>query len=251
MKILFSPNSPYVRKCLVTARELGLDRRIELLPSNANPVNRDQTIIKDNPLGKVPTFFTDEGQVLYDSRVICEYLNDLGGGSLFPAAGRARWKALTLQSLGDGMLDAALLARYEDVDAARGAALGRVAGRAARQDRDLACGTRGRRVAARQAAIDIGTITVGCALWYLDLRYADLGLARAASEGCGLVCRGEPARVVRGDLEPRLMPASAGAVFNPPWRRNPSPRAPTWLSRWPGSLRALPAWRSTARVRVT
>ena len=66
MKLLFSPFSPYVRKCLVTANELGLDGRISLLASAANPVNRDQTIIPHNPLGKVPTFFTDDGEALYD-----------------------------------------------------------------------------------------------------------------------------------------------------------------------------------------
>jgi glutathione S-transferase len=64
MKILFSPFSPYVRKCLVTAMELGIDASITLLPSNAHPVNRDQNIIAVNPLGKVPTFFTDDGRVL-------------------------------------------------------------------------------------------------------------------------------------------------------------------------------------------
>jgi len=64
MKILFSPFSPYVRKCLVTAHELGLGDRVQLLPSNAHPVQRDREIIASNPLGKVPTFFTDDGQVL-------------------------------------------------------------------------------------------------------------------------------------------------------------------------------------------
>ena len=73
-----------MRKCLVAAHELGLADRIEKLPSAAGPVARDQTIIASNPLGQVPTFFTDDGQVLYDSRVICEYLNVLGGGALFP-----------------------------------------------------------------------------------------------------------------------------------------------------------------------
>ena len=73
MKIFFSPTSPYVRKCLVAAHELGLGDRIALLPSNANPVQRDRDLIALNPLGKVPTFIADDGQVLYDSRVICEY----------------------------------------------------------------------------------------------------------------------------------------------------------------------------------
>jgi glutathione S-transferase len=113
MKLFFSVTSPYVRKCLVVAHELGVSDRITLLPSNAHPVNRDATIIAANPLGKVPTFFTDDGTPLYDSRVICEWLDATHGGTLFPRDGAARWQALVLQSLADGVLDAALLARYE------------------------------------------------------------------------------------------------------------------------------------------
>ena len=172
MKILFSPFSPYVRKCLVTAHELGLSDRITLLPSSANPVNRDPEIIPLNPLGKVPTFFADDGQVLYDSRVICEYLNDLAKGSLIPAAGSARWQTLTLQALGDGILDAALLARYED--SARPAERQWPQWRAAQLDKaetslahlDAHPGLLANRV-------DLGALAVGCALWYLDLRFAD------------------------------------------------------------------------------
>lgn len=173
MKILFSPFSPYVRKCLVTAMELGLNERITLLPSNAHPVNRDREIIAVNPLGKVPTFFTDDGQALYDSRVICEYLNDFAGGSLFPG-GAARWPTLTLQSLGDGMLDAALLARYEDV--ARPEALHWAEWKAAQLDKvatSLAALEATPQVLAGR--VDIGVIAIGCALWYLDLRFPDLG----------------------------------------------------------------------------
>ncbi|MDB5859708.1 MAG: Glutathione S-transferase [Ramlibacter sp.] len=174
MKILFSPFSPYVRKCLVAAHELGLNDKLQLLPSNAHPVNRDQEIIRDNPLGKVPTFHSDDGQVLYDSRVICEYLNDLARGSLFPASGTARWQALTLQALGDGMLDAALLARYEDV--ARPEALRWPEWRAAQLDKaETALAHLDARPALLAQRVDIGAITVGCALWYLDLRFADFG----------------------------------------------------------------------------
>lgn len=172
MKILFSPFSPYVRKCLVTAHELGVVDRVQLLPSNANPVNRDQEIIPVNPLGKVPTFFTDDGQVLYDSRVICEYLNDLARGSLIPAAGSARWQTLTLQALGDGMLDAALLARYEDV--ARPAERQWPQWRAAQLDKvetSLAHLDAHRELLANR--VDLGALAVGCALWYLDLRFSD------------------------------------------------------------------------------
>jgi len=171
MKILFSPNSPYVRKCLVTAHELGLADRLQLLPSNAHPVQRDQQIIPHNPLGKVPTFFADDGMVLYDSRVICEYLNDLAHGALFPA-GPQRWETLTLQSLGDGILDAALLARYEDV--ARPEPLRWSAWRAGQLDKaETSLAHLGAHVQSLAGRVDIGTIAVGCALWYLDLRFAD------------------------------------------------------------------------------
>lgn len=175
MQIYFSPFSPYVRKCLVTAHELGLNDRVQLLPSNANPVTRDQAIIARNPLGKVPTFVTDEGAVLYDSRVVCEYLNDLAKGSLFPAGGDARWATLTLQALGDGILDGALIARYEDV--ARPEPLRWPEWRAAQLDKaetSLAHLSAHPELIA-PGRVDIGTLTVACALWYLDLRFADFG----------------------------------------------------------------------------
>ena len=173
MKIYFSLFSPYVRKCLVTAHELGFNDRIQLLPSNANPVQRDQQIIAKNPLGKVPTFITDSGAVLYDSRVICEYLNEVGNGRLFPRSGDARWATLTLQALGDGMLDGALIARYEDV--ARPEALRWSDWRNAQLDKaETSIGhlsTNPDLIAPDR--VDIGTITVACALWYLDLRFDD------------------------------------------------------------------------------
>lgn len=114
MKLHFSPTSPYVRKCMVSAHELGVADRITLLPSKAHPVDRDATLVATNPLGKVPAFITDDGLVLYDSRVICEWLDSSFNGRLFPREGTARWHALVLQSLADGILDAALLARYEE-----------------------------------------------------------------------------------------------------------------------------------------
>src|SRR5690606_33165418 len=105
--------SPFVRKCLVVASELGLADRIEKLPSAAHPINRDPIIIETNPLGQVPTFFTDDGLAIFDSRVICEYLNNLVQGPIFPKESQDRWLTLTEQSLADGVLDAALLARSE------------------------------------------------------------------------------------------------------------------------------------------
>lgn len=174
VKLYFSPTSPFVRKCLVSAHELGLAARIELLPSAAHPVQRDASIVARNPLGQVPTLITDDGLALYDSRVICEYLDDLGGRRLFPATGALRWRALTLQSLADGMTDAALLVRYEQAarpealrwpDWQRGQ-LDKIATSLAAVEADAE---------ALQGRVDIGTVALGCALWYLELRFADLG----------------------------------------------------------------------------
>lgn len=172
MKIYFSPASPYVRKCLVIAHELGLAERIEKLPSNAHPVNRDRVIIADNPLGQVPTFFTEEGGVLYDSRVICEYLNALANGAMFPAEGARRWSVLTQQALADGMLGACLIARYEDV--ARPEALRWADWRAAQLDKvTTGLAWMEARIDELQS-IDIGTISLACLLGYLDFRFPNL-----------------------------------------------------------------------------
>jgi hypothetical protein len=160
MKLFYSGASPYVRKCMVVAHELGLAARIEHLPAAAHPVNRDPNIVRNNPLGKVPTLLTDDGTVLYDSRVICEFLNELGGGKLFPGGGAQRWQVLTEQSLGDGILDAALLARYEG--AMRPEPL-RWADWTTGQLDKIHCGLRHR---CRPTACDRvdGTITMGCVL---------------------------------------------------------------------------------------
>ena len=118
MKLYQSATSPFVLKVRIAAAELGLLDRIEMLDVSqeykaGGPLAREQNIIKTNPLGQVPTLLTEGGSTIADSRVICEYLDRLGGGSLFPAAPTARWNALTEQSYGDGLLDAALAARYE------------------------------------------------------------------------------------------------------------------------------------------
>jgi glutathione S-transferase len=174
MKLFHSPASPYVRKCLVAARELGLADRIEFLPAAAHPVNRDASIVAHNPLGKVPTLIADDGTVLFDSRVICEYLDATAGHRLFPPSGPARWNALVLQSLGDGIMDAAVLARYESnmrPEPLRWADWN--AGQLAKVTSSLA--EVERRAAGFGERVDIGTIAIACALGYLDLRFAPLG----------------------------------------------------------------------------
>ena len=106
MKLCFAPTSPYVRKCLVVAHETGLIGRIEIVP--VNPWRADSPIVAVNPLGKVPALVTDDGAALFDSRVVCEYLDSLHDGrKLFPLAAAARWRALAQAALGEGILDAA------------------------------------------------------------------------------------------------------------------------------------------------
>jgi len=171
MRLRYSQTSPYVRKVLMAAIELGLGDRIEREATDA--WSSETTLPRDNPLGKVPALVADDGMVLYDSPVICEYLDGLaGGGKLFPPSGAARWKALRFQALADGICDAAILCRLErnlrpadkrwDVWDAR--QIGAVT----------------RSLDALEAMADdldvrptIGTLSVLAALGYLDFRFAD------------------------------------------------------------------------------
>jgi glutathione S-transferase len=110
MKLTASGASPYVRKATVCAILRGIDGQIEKWVIAAT----DPVLAQSNPLAKVPTLLTDDGLALFDSPVICEYLDSVGSAApLFPAAGPARWKALRLHALGDGILDASQPRRRE------------------------------------------------------------------------------------------------------------------------------------------
>ncbi|ALM85603.1 glutathione S-transferase family protein [Bordetella sp. N] len=195
MKLLYAPTSPFVRKVMVCALITGLADRIQWLDSAAHPINRDARIAAHNPLAKVPTLILDDGpgldgpgldgpgldgpgrasQALYDSRVICEYLADLAGNAhLFPPAGAKRWTALTQQATGDGLLDAALLARYEHT--ARPEDKQWTAWREAQLVKVQAALATIETLAPSLQCVDpsIGDITLGCALGYLDFRYPEL-----------------------------------------------------------------------------
>ncbi|MBN9467278.1 MAG: glutathione S-transferase [Bosea sp.] len=174
MKLFFSPQSPYVRKVLIVAHELGCLSQIETVPTAAHPVQRNAALIASNPLGQIPALELADGRLIYDSRVICDYLNETCGGAIVPATGPARWRALTEQALGDGMLAAALLARYET--AARPPELRWPAWLEGQLDKAVTSLDAIERDAASLAdRVDIGTITIACALGYLDLRFPDFG----------------------------------------------------------------------------
>jgi glutathione S-transferase len=172
MKLRYSPTSPYVRKVIVAAIEVGVEGRIEVVPTD--PWDPETDLPDDNPLGKVPTLITEDGMTLIDSSVICEYLDRLHDGPpLFPPAGEVRWQALRWRVLGDGILDASVSRRVEDKFHERHL---RSADWIARQKRTIE-----RTLAAlerevseiSQAPITIGHISVGCALGYLDLRFPE------------------------------------------------------------------------------
>jgi len=170
MQLHHNSMSPFVRKVMVLAAETGLADRIEPVNRMMTPVSPDAALCADNPLGKIPCLVTDDGMALYDSRVICQYLDSLHDGpKMVPAAGAARWTALRREALGDGILDAAIIARYETFLRPQER---RWDAWTLNQKKKVA-----RSLDALEAenleGLDIGTITIGCALGYLDFRYAD------------------------------------------------------------------------------
>ena len=114
MKLMYAPLSPFVRKVRAASIELGLAERIELVMTQVAPGSPNLAYARDYaPLRKIPALVLDDSSVLYDSTVICEYLDDLAGGKLLPAEGAQRWQVLTQQSLANGICEAAVLIRYE------------------------------------------------------------------------------------------------------------------------------------------
>ena len=114
MKLTYSAGSPFARKVRIAAIELGLIDKIEFVPTTVAPATPNDEYSKITPLKKLPVLITDNGDVILDSYVIVEYLDELaGGGKLIPASGPHRWKVKSDHSLLQGMLDSLLLCRYE------------------------------------------------------------------------------------------------------------------------------------------
>lgn len=172
MKLRLAYASPFARKVTILVREAGLTDKIEEVETPVNPVSPNAALSAANPLVKIPTLLLDDGTALYDSRVICEYLDEMAGRRFFPQSGPARYAALCLQSLCDGILDAAVLTRYET--AVRPQNL-QWADWVAGQKRKVMGGID----ALEQAAtgwgdtFQIGQISAACVAGYLDFRFAD------------------------------------------------------------------------------
>jgi len=163
MKLRYSTTSPFVRKVHVLALETGQIDRIELVKT----VTTDPDLGRNNPLQKVPAMELDDGSSLYDSRVICEYLDSQAGGKFFPAPGPARWTALRRQALADGMMDAAVLRMMESKKPENL----RSADWDQRQKLKVTQGVAALEVDHLGPQLDIGTLSVAIVLDYLDFRF--------------------------------------------------------------------------------
>ena len=116
MKLLYQTHSPFARKALVFAHEAGVADRLEVIHHETSPTLRNDAVFTLNPLGKVPVLITDDGEAIFDSGVICQYLDGLHEGPrLIPAAPAERIAALRLQALADGLSEAGILVRWETV----------------------------------------------------------------------------------------------------------------------------------------
>lgn len=167
MKLYASAASPFARKVLACAIARGIAPQIEVIAVDANASPPE--LLAVNPLSKVPALVTEDGMTLYDSPVICEYLDSLGDAvAMFPPAGGPRWRALKFQAMGDGIMDAAVARRGESnrpPEAARDKVMGR---HASAVERTLAA----LELDPPHRVLDIGSIAVACALGYLDFRFA-------------------------------------------------------------------------------
>jgi glutathione S-transferase len=178
MKLTFSPASPFARKVRIAAIELGLIDKIEFVPETVAPGQANEKYQEITPLKKLPVLITNDGDVILDSYVIVEYLNETAGGSLIPDYGRRRWQVKTDHSLINGMLDSMLLCRYEGMvrpEPMRWKAWSddhwnrAWTGMARFEKRDDVLG----------GPLDIVQIGLVCVLGYADFRFANCGWRKA------------------------------------------------------------------------
>jgi glutathione S-transferase len=170
LKLYSHPVSPFARKCRVIAHELGLKPDIVNVEAR-----KDESLRRLNPLKQIPILVLDDGSSLFDSAVICEYLNQAGGGKFFPGMSifrntSGRWKALGLQALGDGVADAAVAWRYELTEPDERQNPDRIA----RAKATILAGTNALERVKFAKDPTIGEIAVACALGYIDFRVPDL-----------------------------------------------------------------------------
>ena len=170
MRLYTSPTTPFGRKVQVAVIEAGLTDRVAIEVVGGTPLDPGTMPLDTNPLGKIPALLREDGGAIYDSRVICRYLDDVSGGKLYPT-GAALWDTLVLEATADGMLDAAVLMVYEArlrPEEARFAPW--VEGQWAKVARALDA-VETRWTANLVDPVEMGQIALACALSYLDFRH--------------------------------------------------------------------------------
>jgi glutathione S-transferase len=168
MRLLWSSRSPFARKVMIAAHELGVAAEITTERVVVDAADPNPRVMRLNPLGRIPTLVLRDGRALHDSAVIIEYLDARFDGSLVPGSGRERWDALTLQALADGIMEAdlRLLEERKHLDGGKREAY--VAGMRAKiaAALDHLEGT-------PPAEITVGEVALGSALAHLDFRFSD------------------------------------------------------------------------------
>jgi len=173
LKLYHSPLSPYVRKVMVTLDLTGQLGEVELIPGSGTPLEPNDATVAANPLGKIPCLIGDDGAAMFDSRVICRYLDHRAKAGLYPE-GDALFPVLTAEALADGIIDAVLLTAYEwRLRPEEFRYQPWVDGQVAKVERGLAALEQTGLVLS--GPMTAARIAAGCALGYVDFRLADLG----------------------------------------------------------------------------
>lgn len=177
MTLFYSVTSPFARKVRIIAREKNLTGLIT--ETLANPMENPAALLSANPLGKIPALLRDDGMTLYDSPVICAYLDSISNGPrLIPADGEPRWLVLRAEALADGLLDAAVSCMFETrrpSNEQSPAAIVRWKEQIRRAVLEM-----DKQLALLPTDLNLGQIAFACALGYLDLRHADIAWRAAA-----------------------------------------------------------------------
>ena len=201
MKLYHSPTTPFGRKVMVLILETGIASRVDVISASGTPLATGSMPLDRNPLGKIPALQLDDGSTIYDSRVICRYLDDLTGAGLYPAKPKL-WQTLKLEATADGILDAAILMAYElrlrpedkrfpDWLEAQWAKIARALDAAEAGWIDHLSGP-----------LDMAQIALACALTYLDFRHA----ARDWRQTRPLLAKWEAAFAARPSMQATLPP---------------------------------------------
>jgi glutathione S-transferase len=170
MRLYHSATSPYVRKVVVLLIETGQQGDVTLVPATGHPLDPGTLPLAQNPLGKVPCLERNDGPALYDSRVICRYLDARAGGRLYPPPPQL-WDTLTLEATADGILDAAILMRYETHVRAADTMSPEWAEAQWKKVTRTVDAVEARWMAHLKGPPDMGHIALACALSYVDFRH--------------------------------------------------------------------------------